>query len=67
MSRTLSTATAPTIAVIVWAMISLSPQAVANEATEPPTATPTTSSQPSTGTGEQPAGHGHETAELRPR
>ncbi len=32
MSRTLSTATA--IAVIVWAMISLSPQAVANEATE---------------------------------
>ena len=55
MRRMLSTA--PAAAVVVWAMVSLSPQAVANESTEPPTATPTTSSQPSTGTGEQPSGH----------
>lgn len=59
MRRLLSTAAA--VAVVVWAMISLSPQAVANEATEPPTATPTTSSQPGV-VGDQPSGHGHEAA-----
>lgn len=59
MSRILSAT--PAAAVVVWAMVSLAPPAVANETAGPPTAAATSSSQPGIAS-DQPSGHGHATA-----
>jgi len=60
MPRTLSIA--PAAAVVVFAMVSLAPPAVATEPAASPTATATTSSHPTSGASDQPSGHVHETA-----